>query len=234
MRPLSTVLKTLALLDRLAASPRGMRLAEVAAALRLSRPTAYQRLLTLVKAGWVEQDEQGRYRLTMHSSRVAAAALEQADLGARVRPALEALVDEVNETASLAVLDRGIPCIIQRVEASRLLRAEQKIGTPLSLADSASGRILSAWANDATLQRLLAGSEPIASDAVLSAARSKGHALSNPKSGSGVLGVAVPVLDDFGECIAALSLVAPQQRFELQRLLPPLQQAARAMMAMPR
>lgn len=221
----------MAVLDRLAASPRGLRLPEVATAMRLSRPTAYQRLLTLVKAGWVAQDEQGRYRLTMHSARIAAAALEQADLGVRVRPALEALVEEVDETASLAVLDRGIPCIIQRVESNSVLRAEQKIGTTLSLADSASGRILTAWADEPTLRRLLAGQEPLASDAVLSAARMKGHALSNTKSGSGVVGVAVPVLDELGSCIAALSLVIPQQRFGLQRVLAPLQQAARALMS---
>lgn len=232
VRALSTVLKTLAVLDRLAMSPRGMRLPEVACTMQLSRPTAYQRLLTLVRAGWVEQDDQGRYRLSLHSSRIAAAALEQADLGARVRPALEALVEEVDETASLAVLDRGVPCIIQRVESKRVLRAEQKIGTTLSLADSASGRILTAWADQPTLQRLLTAPERLASDVVLSAARIRGHALSNPSSGSGVVGVAVPVLDDLGSCIAALSLVVPQQRFDLERVLSPLKEAARVMMSL--
>lgn len=210
-----------------------MGLAEVASALQLSRPTAYQRLLTLMRAGWLEQDEHGRYRLTMHSARIAAAALEQADLGARVRPALEALVEQVEETASLAVLERGIPCIIQRVESRSVLRAEQKIGTTLSLADSASGRVLTAWADQPTLRRLRAGHEPLAADSVLTAARLKGHALSNSKTGSGVIGVALPVLDGLGNCIAALSLVIPQQRFDLQRVLAPMQQAADSMRSIP-
>ena len=109
VRPLSTVIKTLAVLDALASSPRGMRLPEVAAAMNLSRPTAYQRLLTLIEAGWIEQDEDMRYRLSMHACRFAAAALEQADLGARVQPVLEALVHKVKETASVAVLDREGP-----------------------------------------------------------------------------------------------------------------------------
>ena len=84
VRPLSTVLKTMAVLDVLAQSSRGMRLPEIATAMDLSRPTAYQRLFTLVEAGLVEQDHEMRYRLSMHACRLAAAALEQADLGTRV------------------------------------------------------------------------------------------------------------------------------------------------------
>ncbi len=220
----------MAVLEHLTTSPSGMRLPDVAAAMRLSKPTAYQRLLTLMAAGWVEQDEHGRYRLTLHSSRIVAAALEQADLGTRVRPALEALVDAVDETASLAMLDRGVPCIIQRVESRSVLRAEQKIGTTLSLANSASGRILTAYADTRAVERLRRGGAPLADDAVLTSARLRGYALSNTQSGSGVVGIAVPVLDFRGECIAALSLVMPQLRFDLQRLLGPLRQGANAVM----
>ncbi len=133
VRPLSTALKTIAVMEILAQSPRGMRLQDVANSLGLSRPTAYQRLLTLTEAGLIEQDEQSRYRLSMHLCRFAAAALEQADLGTRVLPILQELVHAVKETASLAVLDRGLPCIVSRVESESVLRAEQKIGTTMSL-----------------------------------------------------------------------------------------------------
>jgi DNA-binding IclR family transcriptional regulator len=221
-------LKTLGLLEVLASSPRGMRLPEIANAMGLSRPTAYQRLLTLVEAGWVEQDDQSRYRLSMHVCRFAAAALEQADLGSRVRPILEALVHEAKETASLAVLDRGVPCIVSRVESDSLLRAEQKIGTTLSLEGSASGRILTAFADEATLRRLRDSGKALASEDVLAAARAEGYALSSGYTRTGVIAIAAPVFDIHGRCTATVSLVMPQTRFRLDDAKGPLLKAAEA------
>lgn len=227
VRPLSTVLKTMALLDVLAASPKPMRLPEIAASLSLSRPTAYQRLLTLVEAGWVEQDTEMRYRLSMHACRIAASALEQANLGTRVQPVLEALVHQVKETASMAVLDRGLPCIVARVESESVLRAEQKIGNTMSLEGSASGRILTAFADELTLQKLQEGGEPLASQQILEAARQQGYALSSGYTQVGVMAIAAPIFDLSGKCSATISLVLPQTRFELESLRGPLMEAAR-------
>ncbi|MFA6265820.1 MAG: IclR family transcriptional regulator [Pseudolabrys sp.] len=223
---MSTALKTLAVMEVLARSPRGMRLQEVATSLGLSRPTAYQRLLTLVEAGLIEQDEQSRYRLSMHLCRFAAAALEQADLGTRVVPILQELVHEVKETASLAVLDRGLPCIVSRVESESVLRAEQKIGTTMSLEGSASGRILTAFADEATLRRLKESGEELATDEIIAAARLDGYALSSGYTQAGVRAIAAPVLDLHGKCVATLSLVMPATRFNLEAVKAPLLRAA--------
>src|SRR3954471_11523528 len=101
VRPLTSVLKTLAVLDVLGRSPRPMRLVDVAAAVKASRPTAYQKLLTLVQAGWVEQTAAGAYRLSLHAAHMGEAALEQASLGERATVIMRELVNEVRETASL-------------------------------------------------------------------------------------------------------------------------------------
>jgi DNA-binding IclR family transcriptional regulator len=214
-------------LDVLASSVRGMKLPEVAAAMELSRPTAYQRLLTLVEAGWVEQDHEMRYRLSMHSCRLAAAALEQADLGARIQPILEMLVSRVKETASLAVLDRGVPCIVSRVESKSVLRAEQKIGTTMSLEGSASGRILTAFADEATLERLKQSGEPLAAADLLDEAREKGYAVSSGYTHTGVVAIAAPIFDIHKKCLSTVSLVMPETRFELEAFREPLLDAAR-------
>lgn len=226
VRALSTVLKTLAVLDVFVGSAGGMRLPEVAAAMKLSRATAYQRLFTLVEAGWLEQDEQGRYRLSMHASRLAAAALEQADLGSRVRPTLEELAHDVKEAVSLAILDRGQPTIVSRVESERVLRAEQKVGTTLSLEGSASGRVLTAFADEATLRRLKDSGEQLAAEDVLEAVRSNGYALSTGYTQVGVRAIAAPVFNVHGKCSAALSVVMPQTRFNLEALHGPVIEAA--------
>ncbi len=226
VRPLSTALKTIAVMEALAKSPHGMRLQEIATALGLSRPTAYQRLLTLIETGLVEQDEQSRYRLSMHLCRFAAAALEQADLGTRVLPILQDLVHEVKETTSLAVLDRGQPCIVSRVESDSVLRAEQKIGTTMSLEGSASGRILTAFADEATLRRLKESGEPLAADDIIAEARLNGYALSSGYTQAGVRAIAAPVFDLQGRCAATVSVVMPETRFNLDQVKAPLKRAA--------
>jgi DNA-binding IclR family transcriptional regulator len=226
VRPLSTALKTIAVMEMLAQSPRGMRLQEIATSLGLSRPTAYQRLLTLSEAGLIEQDDQSRYRLSMHLCRFAAAALEQADLGTRVLPILQDLVHEVKETVSLAVLDRGLPCIVSRVESDSVLRAEQKIGTTMSLEGSASGRILTAFADAATLRRLTESGEELASDDIIAEARLNGYALSSGYTQAGVRAIAAPVFDLHARCAATISLVMPETRFKLELFKEPLLRAA--------
>lgn len=232
VRPLSTVLKTMAVLDVLASSARGMKLPEIAQIMGLSRPTAYQRLLTLIEAGWIEQDHEMRYLLSMHSCRIAAAALEQANLGTRVQPILEMLVHRVKETASLAVLDRGLPCIVSRVESESVLRAEQKIGTTMSLEGSASGRVLTAFADEFMLRRLAESGEPLASKDLLTEVRRDGYAVSSGYTHSGVVAIAAPVFDLNGKCMATISLVMPQMRFVLETFRDPLLETARTITRM--
>lgn len=226
VRALSTVLRTLELLELFAGATRPLRLAEVAQASGLSRATAYQRLFTLTSAGFLEQDDSGGYRLSMYAVRLAAAALDQADLGTRAEPVLHRLSAELGETVSLAILDRGRPCIVARVECDSLLRAVQEIGTTLDLAGSASGRVLVAFADDATLDRLKAGPEPLPDPGILDAVRRDGWALSSGYTQSGVVGFATPVPGARGGCRAALSLVLPEQRFDLDAVKGPMLAAA--------
>lgn len=222
VRPLSTVLRTLEILNFFARQTRPQRLAEVAAATGLSRATAYQRLLTLVAAGWLEQDTGGAYRLSMLAARLASAAMDQADFGIRAEPVLARLVAQVHETASLSVLDRGQPCIVARVESDSLLRADQKIGTLMALDGSASGRVLAAFADAVTLQRLRDGRQPLAADDVLHEARVNGYALSSGYTHTGVRAVAAPVFDLRNRCVATLSIVVPETRFDLARFRQPV------------
>ncbi|MGI3165409.1 IclR family transcriptional regulator [Pseudooceanicola sp. 200-1SW] len=226
VRPLSTALKVLEVLRHFGDKRRPQRLAEVAEELGLSRATAYQRLLTLVAAGWLEQDDGGAYRLSMLATRMASASLDQADLGTRADPVLRALADETGETASLSIIDRGLPCIVARVEADTLLRAEQKLGTMMSLEGSASGRILVAYGDAQMLDRLRRGEHPLPDEATLPAIRAAGYALSSGYTQSGVRAIAAPVFDLHGRCTATLSLVVPEMRFDEARFRDPLLKAA--------
>lgn len=226
VRPLTTVLHTLDLLKVVAASDRPLRLADVAQQTGLGRATAYQRLLTLIEAGFLEVDGEQRYRLSLYPVRLAQAALKQSGIGPRAEGVMNELLQATGETVSLAVLDQSRPCIIARVETSLLLRAEQKIGSYMSLSGSASGRVLVAYASAHELALLQASGERMPDPQVTAQARADGYATSSGYSNSGVVGIAAPVFGTENRCMAALSLVIPDQRYRLDQVLEPLKQAA--------
>ena len=232
VRALSSVLKSFAVLDALTRSSRPVRLMEVAQALDESRATTYQRLLTLTEAGWVEQTAEGAYRLSLQAARAGNAALEQANLGERSTEVLQQLVLETHETASLAALTGVQAQLIKRVEAEVVVRAQVHIGTLLSLDQSASGRVLTAFASPAQREALERKGATLASAAILREVARKGYAVSSGKDVPGVKSVAAPVVDARGACLFALSLVAPTARFDEARLARPVMKSAEKLSAL--
>lgn len=228
VRPLSSVLKTLQLLDCLGSSQTAMRVTDIAKSTSMSRATAHQKLVTLVEAGWVEQTLEGSYRLTLQATRVGNNALSQAGIGERIEPILQRLVAESSETASLAVLEGQHARIVQRVETGGVLRAELRVGALLDLEHSASGRVLVAFAGPAAIERLREQNVPLPADKLLAQIRRENFASSSGRSFAGVRAVAAPIFDTGGGCIAALSLVGPLPRFTIERTRPPLLRAADA------
>lgn len=234
VRPLSSALKTLEVLDALGESVSPMRLVDLARIVGGSRATVYQRLLTLVRAGWVELTHDGLYRLSLHAARVGDAALAHASLGDRAEAVLRELADRTGETASLAVVDDGRIRIARRAEPHGVLKAELRVGAVLTLDGSASGRILAAFLPQASLDALLHAGGTLADPHVIAAARATGYATSSQRDMPDVMAVAVPVDDAQQQCYAALSLVGPVSRFDAQALLGPLRDAATALSAMHR
>ena len=232
VKPLASATKVLALLDVMANRRGAVGPAELAAELNEGRATIYQRLLTLVVAGWVEAVQDGRYRLTLRAARIARAATEQAGLGDRAMRILEALVAKTQETASLAVLEGRAPCIVQRVEPAGILRAELRVGASMSLSGSASGRVLAAFADAPTLDRLRSIGADLPPPEILEDVRRTGLASSSGYMILGIRAAAVPVTDGEGRCVAALSLVGPETRFDPDAWFVPLKHAAARLTAM--
>jgi IclR family transcriptional regulator, KDG regulon repressor len=224
VRALSTAVKALALLDHLATRGQPARLSEIADDLGAGRSTIYQRLVTLIEAGWVEQTEDGRFRLTMRAMRVAGAALEQAGVGDRALPLLRQLVADVGETASLAVIQDRVAIIIQRVESGGVLQARAPLGTTMSLRDSASGRVLIAFADPEGLSRLSRAQVELPDKEILQEVRRRGFGVA--PSHIDVRAVAAPVFDHRQRCVAALSLVGPKSRFNVECLTAPTRDVA--------
>jgi len=220
VRSLSSTLKTLAVCDVVAASGKPMRLAEVVRQIGDQRAAVYQRLRTLVEAGYLEQMQDGAFRLSLRFQLYAARALEQANLGERTTELLGEIVGESGETATISVLDGYHAVIINRVESHQVLRADLRVGARMALGGSASGAVLVAFGSQEMRARLREQGITLPDDASLAEVRERGFAIYAPTDPQQVAAVAAPVFDPAGLCIAVIAISGPTTRFDHARCGP--------------
>lgn len=213
---LQSLARGLAALASLGRAPGGMTLSAVAQATGLARATARRSLLTLRQLGYVESD--GRlfaplpgvldlgYRL-----------LCGLPLGEIAAPHLAALVRQVHESASVAVLDGADIRYVGRVASSRIMSVSITLGTRFPAHATSMGRVLLAGLPAGERARWLAGAEltpltgstvtdPDRLTAVLDRVAADGFALVDQELEEGLRSVAVPVRDRTGAVVAAANV----------------------------
>lgn len=217
-QPLRTALKCFHVLDAITELGAPVRVSELARAMGWSRAAVHQQLVTLVAAGWMEQDRDGAYRLTLKPARIGQVALQMTGLGERVLPAMERLMNELNEAVSLAVLEGSSAVIVQRVEPGRPLQVDLRAEARMPIGRSASGRVLLAYATEEQLAQLATSGIDLPAADELAKVRSDGFAVSTGQWLEGVTAVATPIFDINGRCAAALSVVGPDTRFDVDKV----------------
>jgi IclR family pca regulon transcriptional regulator len=241
----NSLAKGLRVLESFSAERPELTLSEVAALARLDPGTAFRMLNTLVMLGYVVRiPETRRFRLALKVVDLGLHAIGRADLREVARPILRSLVNEVNEAASLGVLEGADILYVDRVRAGLArLGVDIRIGTTIPAFCSAIGQALLAYLPRPDLHNVLAweprsGGLPnmpmtrAAIDRALADVRSHRFALRDSYFGSGLRTLAVPVLDIDDYPMAAISVAAPAIRVSAEdfraRALEPLQRAAAA------
>jgi DNA-binding IclR family transcriptional regulator len=225
-RLLTSTLKCFSLLDVIAEQPGPARLSDLARMQNIGRATVHQQLSTLVHAGWVEQVDDGRYRLTLRATRIGHRALEQVNLGRRIQSALETVAADTGEAVSLAVLDQSEALIVQRVESGQVLRLDLGVGTRMPLATSASGRVLLAFLPAGRAEQLRDSGVELPPEETLRRIRDNGYAVSVSEYLEGIFAVAAPIFDATGILLAVLSAAGPSSRFDPHAAVEPITRAA--------
>jgi DNA-binding IclR family transcriptional regulator len=134
--------RALSIVSALGDARRALTLSETAAATRLYKSTALRLLASLVRAGFVAQDADGRYRLGSSIYRLAIAYEHSAALADEVRPALQRIVDETGESAGFFTREGNERLCIVRVDSPNPLRHHIEVGVPRPLHLGAAGRVL--------------------------------------------------------------------------------------------
>lgn len=219
----NSLAKGLRILEAFSAERSELTLSEVASLAGLDPGTTFRMLNTLVMLGYLRRIPEGkRFRLTLKVVDLGLHAIARADLREIARPILRSLVGEVNEAASLGVLDGADILYVERVRAGLTrIGVDIRIGTTIPAFWSTIGEALLAYLPKAELERLLAmkprtGAFPhkpmnrAEIEGRLANVREHGYALRDSYFGSGLRVLAVPVLDVDKYPLAAISVAVPQ------------------------
>ena len=114
------------LLELITAAGGQVMLSELAASTELPLPTIHRLLRTLVAKGYIRQLANRRYALGPGLIRLGTAASKQ--LGALAGAQLRALVDQLGETANMAVLDADMALYIAQAPSKHSMRMFTEVG----------------------------------------------------------------------------------------------------------
>ncbi|MGR4869157.1 IclR family transcriptional regulator [Variovorax sp. LARHSF232] len=216
-------------------------LSEVAAATGLTRAGARRILLTLQTLGYVASDGK-LFALTPRILDLGFAYLSSMPIWNRAEPIMEALVREVQESCSAAVLDATDIVYVLRVPTHKIMRITLGVGSRLPAWCTSMGRLLLADLPDEEVRARLAAStlEPFTkhtltdADAIFSKvqqARRQGWCVVNQELEEGLISIAAPIVDRAGRMVAALNISGQANRTSAKvmqdNMLPPLLAAAR-------
>jgi DNA-binding IclR family transcriptional regulator len=205
-----------------------VRVSDVAAELGTARSTAHRLLAMLVYRDFAIQAEDRTYRPGPALSAQPLRGQPAQRLRQVLRPHMEALCDQVDETINLVVRLSIQTRFLHTVESTQILRVGDRQGTVLPAWQTSGGKVLLAELPDAQLTALLRGAsgrppegmteaERRALVAELRLVRDQGYAENIEKSESGVCAVGVCIRDAAGEPVAALSVSAPSVRYTPDR-----------------
>ncbi|MBL8383433.1 MAG: helix-turn-helix domain-containing protein [Burkholderiales bacterium] len=189
---------------------------ELAARLSISRAAARRFLITLHHAGYAATDGRS-YWLTPKVLALGHSYLGSARLPRTVRPLLQQITAQTNESSNLALLDGHDVVYAARASAARLMSAAIETGTRLPAHTTAAGRVILAGLPHALQEQWLAGATLAphtaytvttkkAFAAEIRAARAAGYAAVESQFEVGLRGIAVPLAGRDGGTIGALGI----------------------------
>jgi DNA-binding IclR family transcriptional regulator len=209
------------ILAALEAAPGGLSLAQIAQRVGLPRSTVHRIVRALTSEQFlVPVSAAGGVRLGPRLAGLASAAL--GELRQQIRPQLERLSYEINETVDLAVLDRDRVIFIDQVATPQRLQAVSAVGSRFPAHCTANGKALLAELSPEQVEALLpAKLERLTRHTITSRAkllreldqvRAEGVAFDREEHTEGICAVGKTIADGSGSR-AAITIPLPALRF---------------------
>jgi len=223
---IESVDRALRMLEVLSRHGSGASLEELSSSLGLPKSSLHRTLAALRERGFATQREDGRYLVGPELMRIAFEFYDRLDVRVWLRPTLERLRAELNETVHLGVLDGADVVYMDKLEPTHPIALGSKIGGRNPAHCTGVGKALLAWTyptdaaihawaqEHAPLARRTPRTidEPSALAREMTRIRSDGFAKDLEESEAGVRCVAAPVFFGASTPVAAISISAPKER----------------------
>ncbi|CAM3543731.1 IclR family transcriptional regulator [Kibdelosporangium persicum] len=214
--PQSAADKTLNVLQALA---EHARVADIAAAAGLPKPTVHRILQTLVRHDFARSDGQGTYVCGPRVLSLAGRFLQRLDIAEQVRPILQDLQQHTGWTVHLALRSGDEAVYVAKLEGTKPYHLASRIGMSLGLHCTSIGKAILAALPDGEVRDLVARTglpartENTITDlpsllAELADVRARGYAEDHEENETGVRAVGAAVADHTGAVIGGLSTAA--------------------------
>jgi len=230
-----SVVRVFDLLELITDAGGDVTLSELSATAKLPLPTIHRLLRTMVSLGYVRQLTNRRYALGPKLVRLGEAANKQ--FGALARPQLKSLVEQLGETANMAMLDSDMVIYVAQVPSPHAMRMFTEVGRRAHTHDTGVGKAILSQLSDDVVRGIvkLAGmptptDRSIGSiDALLSdlaAIRERGYSIDDGEQEVGVRCFAMAIPG--APTPSAISVSGPVARVDdafAERAIPLLRQA---------
>lgn len=226
-------------LDAFTEEHRRLTLTEIATRSGLAASTTHRMLAQLVTAGMLTRDASRRYTLGRRLWELGERSPISLELRETVLPWLLPLYTATTENVHFAILDGFEALYVARLAGLHSVPTMSRMGGRLPLHTTGVGKALLAWQSEGFLARYF--TRPLERPtrfSIISEARlrqqlheirERGYSSTHQEQTLGNTSLAVPVMGQQGEPLAAVGLVTHTVRADVARLVPLLKKAAAGM-----
>ena len=195
---------------------------ELAEAVGMPKSTVHVHLSTLKDRGYVVQNDDHQYRLSLQFLDIGMEVRETQEMYDEVVPKLDEIAEETNEKAWWVVEENGKAVFLANSSGSRAIRTNSRIGQETELYELAGGMaILSVLPEERREAILDSYSFPIDDgrtradlESELAEIEERGAAYGSEYFLKGVTGVGAPLTDNSGNVYGAISISGPVDRLD--------------------
>ncbi|WP_423801232.1 IclR family transcriptional regulator [Neobacillus sp. SAB-20_R2A] len=203
---------------------------EISEKVNLSKSTVHGIIKTLEHRGYLQQNPDDlKYRLGIKLFELGNFVGKHLDIRSIARPIIKDLVNELNETVHLVLLNRNEIIYIEKEDGPRTLTMYSHIGKRAPVHCTGVGKAILAYLSDQEVDRLLSiqNLQPFTEFTItdkqaiknhLQSVRECGYAVDDEEIELGLKCIAAPIFNHQGNVIASISCAAPKIRLDEERL----------------
>jgi IclR family KDG regulon transcriptional repressor len=222
-----SVERALSILDCFTMEKPEMFLGEIAEKTKLSKSTTHRLIATMVKCGYVKQNEDNqKYSLNLKLFRLGSIVGGNMSLRNVALSFMKDLCGEISETVGLNIVDENCRVCIETVESAEVVRNFVKVGQQVHLCQGGSSMVLLAYMPENQKLRIIDQGERDGQLLIskpelmhrLEQIALNGYGSSVNERIDGAFSVSAPVFNHHGHIIASLTAAGPVQRLTEERL----------------